>query len=252
MNRVPEWFSILVGDLYEGQYQGCRPRSHSLPASLGRASSGIDHATPRNVDGDSAKTRSENDQRDKSQHFQYLSGHGFDLDSKAIRTCGTEPSTDLDDSDAGWFDYESFENPPFYREDSSSYDSGEDEPDADDECGVCVNRGLGPVLDSNGKVVGVREVGRSEPARFSYVWSVKAAGLASIGSWHHRGGQCSICTFQDRHLQSHLKADWSKGPCRKGVMCDRCHEHHEKPKKADSGKQVWAYKPRGGKNRGKK
>jgi len=156
------------------------------------------------------------------------------------------------DTGAMSFDEEPSDHHTFDKEDSSSDESSDEVSDSDDECDVRVASVLGPILDATGTLVAVCELSRSEPARLSHLWSAKASGLPSIGSLNHCQGRCLPCAFQSRYLQPTREVDWRKGPCFKGLLCERCHEHHDslklkkKKNNTDTEKKVWAWKPRGG------
>eukprot|EP00747_Dinoflagellata_sp_TGD_P111856 gnl/TRDRNA2_/TRDRNA2_171322_c0_seq4.p1 gnl/TRDRNA2_/TRDRNA2_171322_c0~~gnl/TRDRNA2_/TRDRNA2_171322_c0_seq4.p1 ORF type:complete len:263 (-),score=32.90 gnl/TRDRNA2_/TRDRNA2_171322_c0_seq4:105-893(-) len=142
-----------------------------------------------------------------------------------------------------------------FSSDEGSCDSlvlDDDELDDDVECdGILLKAGnLGPVEDANGAVVEARELKLSDPARLSHLLTMKGTGWLSIGSIKHLQSGCRPCSFQSRYLKATRQSDFSKPICFKGLLCDRCHEHHESISKSkkkgdgDTEKLVWAYKPR--------
>eukprot|EP00747_Dinoflagellata_sp_TGD_P111855 gnl/TRDRNA2_/TRDRNA2_171322_c0_seq3.p1 gnl/TRDRNA2_/TRDRNA2_171322_c0~~gnl/TRDRNA2_/TRDRNA2_171322_c0_seq3.p1 ORF type:complete len:291 (-),score=30.82 gnl/TRDRNA2_/TRDRNA2_171322_c0_seq3:82-891(-) len=144
-----------------------------------------------------------------------------------------------------------------FSSDEGSCDSlvlDDDELDDDVECdGILLKAGnLSPVQDADGTIVETRELKTCDPARLSHLLTMKSSGWSSIGSMNHwRGeGGCKPCSFQSRYLKPARHSDFGKPPCFKGLLCDRCHEHHESTPKSkkkgdgDTEKLVWAYKPR--------
>lgn len=66
--------------------------------------------------------------------------------------------------------------------------------------------------------------------RLSDVLWVKHAGLRSLGGRDHAQGECQACVVENRHRHG------LGPPCIKGMLCERCHEHHNKiPSKHKSG-----------------
>eukprot|EP00927_Polykrikos_kofoidii_P027003 TRINITY_DN23917_c0_g1_i1.p1 TRINITY_DN23917_c0_g1~~TRINITY_DN23917_c0_g1_i1.p1 ORF type:complete len:745 (-),score=110.02 TRINITY_DN23917_c0_g1_i1:154-2364(-) len=55
---------------------------------------------------------------------------------------------------------------------------------------------------------------------------LKAAGLASFGSLKHSEGSCDLCVFENRFQF------YETPPCKRGSLCDRCHEEHMHYRKA--------------------
>eukprot|EP00929_Paragymnodinium_shiwhaense_P036097 TRINITY_DN19394_c0_g1_i1.p1 TRINITY_DN19394_c0_g1~~TRINITY_DN19394_c0_g1_i1.p1 ORF type:complete len:971 (+),score=186.71 TRINITY_DN19394_c0_g1_i1:75-2987(+) len=76
---------------------------------------------------------------------------------------------------------------------------------------------------SPGGTLITQPAGENAPARLSDLLAVRAAGLVSIGSTSHQGGDCKACAFHSRHVFFGGK------PCYKGALCERCHEQHDAP-----------------------
>merc|ERR1719235_909529 len=67
----------------------------------------------------------------------------------------------------------------------------------------------------------------------SEVLQLRQAGIASLGSARHEEGSCYECLFANR-AQHHGGI-----PCKKGILCDRCHAPHGvmARRKAKTGRQ---------------
>eukprot|EP00747_Dinoflagellata_sp_TGD_P064925 gnl/TRDRNA2_/TRDRNA2_154121_c0_seq2.p1 gnl/TRDRNA2_/TRDRNA2_154121_c0~~gnl/TRDRNA2_/TRDRNA2_154121_c0_seq2.p1 ORF type:complete len:155 (-),score=17.62 gnl/TRDRNA2_/TRDRNA2_154121_c0_seq2:153-554(-) len=127
----------------------------------------------------------------------------------------------------------------------------DDESDDDEDCDIRVAGTLGPIRNPDGTVSKVCDLDACEPARLSHLLSVKASGLPSIGSLDHCKGACKPCVFQSRYHYPSRDADWSKGPCFKGLLCERCHEQHRPVQKYKDtrdrhAKSSWPWRPRRG------
>jgi len=73
----------------------------------------------------------------------------------------------------------------------------------------------------NGTLV-VVPAGANPSARLSDLLRVQASGFCSLGSIAHNGGNCQPCAFQNRYRQNGIVLS-----CRKGLLCERCHQNHE-------------------------
>jgi len=66
--------------------------------------------------------------------------------------------------------------------------------------------------------------------------SVQALGFRSLGSLLHGRGECTPCTFENRHQFMGTK------PCLKGSSCEFCHESHENEMRSQKRKMRRAQK----------
>jgi len=63
--------------------------------------------------------------------------------------------------------------------------------------------------------------GADAPARLSDLLRMQASDFSSLGSVGHSGGNCQPCAFHNRRRQNGVLL-----PCKKGLLCERCHQHH--------------------------